>query len=106
MTVNNVNALLAYGTGRADAAGSMSNEGAKGDFEQFMARVNGKADPIQAGVSAGSPLTSQTVVPASPVKQEIAANKTGVQEADHTCDKIQKDPEGNVAKDTDRKSVV
>ncbi len=100
MTVNNVNALLAYGTGRADAAGSMSNEGAKGDFEQFMARVNGKADPIQAEVSAGSPLTSQTVVPASPVKQEIAANKTGVQEADHTCDKIQKDPEGNVAKDT------
>ena len=100
MTVNNVNALLAYGTGRADAAGSMSKEGAKGDFEQFMARVNGKADPIQAEVSAGSPLTSQTVVPASPVKQEIAANKTGVQEADQTGDKIQKDPDGNVAKDT------
>ena len=54
MTVNNVNALLAYGTGRADAAGSMSNEGAKGDFEQFMARGNGKADPIQAEVSDGS----------------------------------------------------
>ena len=99
MTVNNVSALLAYGSGCADAAGSMSNEGVKGDFEQFMARVNGKADPMQLNTSVGSSLTNQTVVPAAPVKQEIATSKIGVQEAGQTSDRIQKETEGNVTKD-------
>lgn len=84
MTVNNVNALPGYTLGRADASGSMSDENTAGSFEQIMAKVNGRADAPQAGISTSKSPAAQTVVPASVVKQDAATGKADVQSASKT----------------------
>ncbi len=84
MTVNNVNALPGYTSGRADASGSMSDENTAGSFEQIMAKVNGRADAPQAGISTSKSPAAQTVVPASVVKQDAATGKADVQSASKT----------------------
>lgn len=84
MTVNNVNALPGYTSGRADASGSLSNGNSAGSFEQIMTKVNGQADASQAGISNSKPPVVQTVVSAAVVKQDNAAGKADVQGADKT----------------------
>lgn len=109
MTVNNVNALLAY-AGRPDAAVSAPDESAGGSFEQIMTKVNGKTDTVQTSVSNGNSPASQTVVPAvNTVKKDVAVDKTGTQnanKAEQKTDTVRKDQDGNVAQDarTDSKT--
>lgn len=103
MTVNNVNALLAY-AGRPDAAVSAPDESAGGSFEQIMTKVNGKTDTVQTSVSNGNSPASQTVVPAvNTVKKDVAVDKTGTQnanKAEEKTDTVRKDQDGNVTQDT------
>ncbi len=103
MTVNNVNALLAY-AGRADAAGSVADESADGSFEQIMSKVNGKTDVPQTGISNGNSTANQTVVPAvDTVKKDLAVEQKPAQNADKTdqkSDTVHRDQDGNIAQDT------
>lgn len=103
MTVNNVNALLAY-AGRADAAGSVADESADGSFEQIMSKVNGKTDVPQTGISNGNSPANQTVVPAvNTVKKDLAVEQKPAQNADKTdqkSDTVHRDQDGNIAQDT------
>ena len=103
MTVNNVNALLAY-AGRADAAGSVADESADGSFEQIMSKVNGKTDVPQTGISNGNSTANQTVVPAvNTVKKDLAVEQKPAQNADKTdqkSDMVHRDQDGNIAQDT------
>lgn len=103
MTVNNVNALLAY-AGRADAAGSVADESTGGSFEQVMSKVNGKTDVSQTGISNGNSSANQTVVPpVNTVKKDLAVEQKPAQNADKTdqkSDTVHRDQDGNVAQDT------
>lgn len=103
MTVNNVNALLAY-AGRADAAGSVADESTGGSFEQVMSKVNGKTDVPQTGISNGNSPANQTVVPpVNTVKKDPAVEQKPAQNADKTdqkSDTVHRDQDGNVAQDT------
>lgn len=103
MTVNNVNALLAY-AGRADAAGSVADETTGGSFEQVMSKVNGKTDVSQTGISNGNSSANQTVVPpVNTVKKDLAVEQKPAQNADKTdqkSDTVHRDQDGNVAQDT------
>lgn len=102
MTVNNVNALLAY-AGRADAAGSTVDENVKGSFEQVMSKVNGRTDLPQTSGSVGTSPANQTVVPAvNTVQKDMAGDKKEIQSAgrdDYRTDADRKDADGNVTQD-------
>lgn len=104
MTVNNVNALPGYTSGRADASGSMSDENTAGSFEQIMAKVNGRADASQTGTSNSKSPAVQTVVPAAVVKQDSTTGKADVQganKAGRADNTIREESDGNAMKNTE-----
>lgn len=98
MTVNNVNALLAYTSGRAGAVGNTADENAGASFEQVMTKLNGKTDGMQPGMPGNSAAAVQTVVPpVSTGQKNVPA--AGVQDAAEAGNTARKETDGNVTQD-------
>lgn len=101
MTVNNVNALLTYVSGRADAAGSMADESMKENFGQFMAKLNGRTGGPQTELSNSSFSSVQTVVPAAAARKDVSVGNTDAQDqAGQTGNASRKDNNESIAQDT------
>ena len=100
MTVNNVNALLTYASGRADMAVAAPDENTAGSFEQVMTKLNGKADNLQAKLPGSGTSAVQTVVPVSTVQKDVPVSKMDTVKDSQAGSTVRKEANGNVAQDT------
>lgn len=103
MTVNNVNALFPYASGRADTAGTVVDGTAKESFGQVMSKLNGKTDSLQTGVSgsnSNSPAVQPVVPAVSTLQSDGSVGKTGTQDAARTESSIRKESDGSITQDT------